>query len=75
VSDLTLSLQDSISITVQDGTPISLTLASPAGGADVTSSVVPKALGSASIGTDGSAARADHVHPIGNIVALAVALG
>jgi hypothetical protein len=61
-----------ISLTVQEGTPITLTLATAA---EVTSSVTPKALGSAAIGTDSKAARADHVHPIGNVVALAIALG
>lgn len=64
-----------ISLTVQDGTPISLTLTTPASGAEVTASVTPKALGSAAIGSDTTAARADHVHPIGNVVALAIALG
>lgn len=64
-----------ISLTVQDGTPISLTLTTPVSGAELTTSVTPKALGSAAIGTDTKAARADHVHPIGNVVALAIALG
>ena len=61
-----------ISLTVQEGTPITLTLATAA---EVTSSVTPKALGSSAIGTEAQAARADHVHPIGNVVALAIALG
>lgn len=61
-----------ISITVQDGTPVELTLATAA---EVTSTVTPKALGTAAIGSDATAARADHVHPIGNVVALAIALG
>ena len=61
-----------IAITVQDGSPITLTVATAA---EVTNSVTPKALGTAAIGTDNTAARADHVHPIGNVVALAIALG
>lgn len=61
-----------ISITVQDGTPVELTLATAA---DVTSTVTPKALGTAAVGTSSESARADHVHPIGNVVALAIALG
>lgn len=64
-----------ISLTVQDGTPVQLTLATPVSGAQVTSSVTPKALGTAAVGTETTAARADHVHPIGNVVALAIALG
>lgn len=61
-----------ISITVQDGTPVELTLATSV---DLTTTVTPKALGTAAIGSSTSAARADHVHPIGNVVALAIALG
>ena len=61
-----------ISLTLQEGTPITLTLATAA---EVTSNVTPKALGTAAVGSDSKAARADHVHPIGNVVALAIALG
>ena len=61
-----------ISLTLQEGTPITLTLATEA---EVTSSVTPSALGTAAIGSSAQAARADHVHPIGNVVALAIALG
>jgi hypothetical protein len=61
-----------ISLTLEEGTPISITLATAA---TVTSTETPKALGTAAVGTLSEAARADHVHPIGNVIALAVALG
>ena len=61
-----------ISLTLEEGTPISLTLATAP---TLTSTQTPKALGTAAIGSASEAARADHVHPIGNVVALAIALG
>lgn len=64
-----------IAITLQDGSPIQLSLTTPVSGAQVTSSVTPKALGTATIGTEATAARADHVHPVAGVVALAIALG
>lgn len=61
-----------ISITVQDGTPVDLTLAT---GVTLNTTITPKALGTAAVGSTGTAAQADHVHPIGNVVGLIVALG
>lgn len=61
-----------ISITVQDGTPVELTVAT---GVSLNTTAAPKALGTATVGSSGTAAQADHVHPIGNVVGLIVALG